>query len=88
MLQQNEDGYLLTAEVFGSGIDILSAVQIGIIPPSLADRVVSVGNASLGGAIEYAINCGDIERIRQISSEIVLGNDDVFGEKYIENMNF
>ena len=73
---------------FGSGIDILSAVQIGIIPPSLADRVVSVGNASLGGAIEYAINCGDIERIKQISSEIVLGNDDIFGEKYIENMNF
>ncbi len=73
---------------FGNGIDVLSAVQLGIIPPSLADRVVSVGNASLGGAIEYAMNCADIERIRQISSEIVLGNDDVFGEKYIENMNF
>ncbi len=75
---------------FGNGIDVTSAAQIGIIPPKIADRVVSLGNSSLGGAVKCVMEDlkDKVEYIRKISKEIILGNDDEFGEKYFESMNF
>lgn len=75
---------------FGNGINVTSAANIGIIPPQIADRVVSLGNSSLGGAIKCVMGDlkNEVEYIRRISKEIILGNDDEFSEKYFESMNF
>ncbi len=75
---------------FGNGINYESAAQIGIIPTEIADRIVSIGNSSLGGAIKCVMEelKDEVERIRKISKEIILGNDESFGEKYFESMNF
>ena len=50
-----------------------------------------IGNSSLGGCVKYAERQdGDerIGRIKEISSEISLGNSEDFEKLYIEYMNF
>ena len=75
---------------FGHSLNPASAVRIGLIPYQLKERVKSIGNSSLGGAIKYSItkDSNAVDEIRKKSSEIILGNDEYFSEKYIQNMNF
>lgn len=81
---------LYLAGGFGHGIEIKKACNIGLIPPKLAEKVKILGNSSLGGAVKYAAENGKqrIDRMKEISTEIQLGNDDAFNEMYIRNMNF
>lgn len=75
---------------FGHGLDIKKACNIGLIPSELAGKVKILGNSALGGAVRYALEGGRdrIENMKKISREIQLGNDAVFNEIYIKNMNF
>lgn len=84
-------GTLYLAGGFGYGLKIEKACKIGLIPPELADRIKIIGNSSLGGAVKYSAEHDGserIERMKKISREISLGNDDKFNEIYMKHMNF
>ncbi|MDD6483760.1 MAG: ASKHA domain-containing protein [Clostridiales bacterium] len=75
---------------FGQALDASAAAKIGLIPEYLKDKLRPVGNSSLGGAAKYAGTGDDgaIDRICTMTTEIILGNDNYFTQKYVENMNF
>lgn len=76
---------------FGFHIDTRKAVQIGMIPEELEDRIKTVGNSSLGGAIRYLTDGNGDETLTGIvnkSLEISLSTDKDFNEFYMEHMFF
>lgn len=76
---------------FGYGLSIEKACNIGILPREFLGKTKVIGNSSLGGCVKYAERQdGDerIGRIKEISSEISLGNSEDFEKLYIEYMNF
>ena len=88
-LSQIDTVYL--AGGFGYGLSIEKACNIGILPREFLGKTKVIGNSSLGGCIKYAERQdGDerIGRIKEISSEISLGNSEDFEKLYIEYMNF
>ena len=75
----------------GYGLSIEKACNIGILPREFFGKTKVIGNSSLGGCVKYAERQdGDerIGRIKEISSEISLGNSEDFEKLYIEYMNF
>ena len=74
---------------FGNYMDADSAVRIGLLPSSLAGRIVPVGNAAMGGAAmilassEYA---RENARIAKMGAHVELGSNPYFMEQYIECM--
>ena len=88
-LSQIDTVYL--AGGFGYGLSIEKACNIGILPREFLGKTKVIGNSSLGGCVKYAERQdGDerIGRIKEISSEISLGNSEDFEKLYIEYMNF
>lgn len=84
-------GKLYIAGGFGSHLNIASAVQIGLIPRMLSEKVIVLGNAALTGAGRLLLDRSYFEEIRRIVSASVhinLGGNAVFGEKFIERMFF
>jgi len=76
---------------FGVKIDQEKAIQIGMIPQELGDRIHAVGNSSLSGAIQYCLDENESEKIGQIvdnSLEISLSNDKDFNQLYVDYMFF
>lgn len=76
---------------FGFELDISMAVHIGLLPEELKDRIVTVGNSSLTGAVRYAADpefSGRLMVIRERACEIHLSNEEDFQELYIGNINF
>jgi len=76
---------------FGVKIDQEKAMQIGMIPLELGDRIHAVGNSSLSGAIQYCLDENESEKIGQIvdnSLEISLSNDKDFNQLYVDYMFF
>lgn len=76
---------------FGYGLSIEKACNIGILPSEFLGKTKVVGNSSLGGCVKYAERQDGDERIsniKEISSEISLGNSEDFEKMYIEYMNF
>ena len=76
---------------FGYGLSIEKACNMGILPKEFIGKTKVIGNSSLGGCVKYC-SCDDgdvrIEHIKEISSEISLGNSEDFNRLYIEYMNF
>ncbi len=76
---------------FGNYIRISSAVEIGMIPAGLAEKVISVGNASGTGAM-LAVSSTHFDR--ELSSTlrhmqlIELSEDDTFNLEFAMNMEF
>ena len=76
---------------FGNGLNLSKAENIGLLPRGTAEKAVVLGNSSLGGAVKYS---GDdsaedaISRIKAISTDILLGENEYFSKRYIENMSF
>lgn len=65
---------------FGYGLSIEKACNIGILPREFLGKTKVIGNSSHGGCVKYAERQdGDerIGRIKEISSEISLGNSEV-----------
>ncbi len=76
---------------FGSYIDKESAVQIGLIPERMENKIKVIGNAAGTGAIMSSIseNCLlDCDRIVKLATYIELSSSPVFQEEYINNMYF
>ncbi|MCR5420932.1 MAG: ASKHA domain-containing protein [Lachnospiraceae bacterium] len=82
---------LYLAGGMGHGLDIHSAVEIGLLPKELESKTVPVGNSSLAGSIKYG-NSGfddsDIEKIISVSEEVLLSNEKEFSGLYYEYMQF
>lgn len=76
---------------FGTHLSTESGSRIGLIPPQLKEKVVSVGNSAGMGAVKALLDAGarvQLEGIRAAGSYIELSSDAEFNDAYIENMMF
>lgn len=76
---------------FGYKLDKEKAIAIGMLPEEFRDRIETVGNSSLSGAVAYLKNSDGEEALRQLikmSSEINLSADKEFNEFYMDYMMF
>lgn len=79
---------LFIAGGFGTALNPKSAARIGLIPKSLAENCVSVGNASAAGACMLLLDKKLMENPRfPVEVEELSGNDR-FSDKFIKNMGF
>ena len=85
---QIENIYL--AGGFGKFINIDHAIVIGLLPRCYRKKIKRIGNASLGGAIEYLSKTHeeDLKHIKQIARELNLANEPKFNDYFIEYMLF
>ena len=84
------DGVLL-AGAFGSYIDKLSALEIGLLPDVPPEKVSSVGNAAGAGASMALLSEDCRTKAEVLAAEvkhIELSANPMFQEKYIEAMGF
>ncbi|MBQ2667308.1 MAG: DUF4445 domain-containing protein [Clostridia bacterium] len=82
---------LYIAGGFGSHLNVESAAVIGLLPETLKDRTVILGNAALAGAVQVLLDCearGTLSGIAAKSTHVNLGGDPKFNEKYVEKMFF
>ncbi|MDO5424074.1 MAG: ASKHA domain-containing protein [Eubacteriales bacterium] len=87
----SEIGHVYLAGGFGFHMDQKKAVSIGLLPAALEDRLETVGNSSLAGAIRYLVDetaPRRAEHILQAASEVELSTDNAFNEFYMEYMYF
>lgn len=76
---------------FGYKVNLEKAVNIGLLPEELQDRIIAIGNSSLSGAVNYLVEDEAPKRMdymKSISSEVHLANDTDFNDFYIEYMAF
>lgn len=76
---------------FGSYMDIVSALNIGLIPGELKGRITSIGNAAGTGAKQYLLSKSCREKavhIASLASPVELSANSEFQNTFIENMNF
>ena len=84
------DGVLL-AGAFGSYIDKLSALEIGLLPDVSPEKIASVGNAAGAGASMALMSAAARKNAEVLAAEvkhIELSANPQFQEKYIEAMGF
>ena len=82
---------LYLAGGFGNYIRRESAVEIGLLPSELRDRIVPVGNAAGSGARKMLLSQNDEQRAARIAREahyIELSARPDFQDKFVENMLF
>lgn len=87
--QQVDKVYL--AGGFGYHLNTIKGIAIGLLPKEFSDKIISIGNSSLKGAIDYSFDVkskNKINKIIKVSQEVNLSNDNMFNELYIKNMNF
>ncbi len=76
---------------FGYKMNIEKAIDVGLLPQELSNKITAIGNSSLGGAIRYAYDVEAHSRMKYIienSTEINLSNDKDFNELYVDYMYF
>ena len=84
-------GRLWLAGGFGNFMNRESARAIGLIPPALADKAVSAGNAAGAGARMALLSAAcrrRTEAIVSLASPIELSGREDFQDRYIEEMTF
>ena len=82
---------LFLAGGFGNYINVRSAIEIGLLPYELKDRIYPVGNSAGIGALQYLKSDEFEERISKTlknSRYIELSNLDEFSTEFALNMNF
>ena len=76
---------------FGSYIEKQSALDIGLLPMELADKIESVGNSCGSGVIRASLNRDDLKKcdnLRETAEYLELSSHAGFQEEYILNMYF
>lgn len=73
---------------FGYGLDVEKAKHIGLFPKEIENKVTSIGNASLAGAIAFGLQQPDLEYLAVIATEINLAKEPSFEHRFIEELNF
>ncbi len=79
------------AGAFASKLDIESAVNIGLLPRKLKDRIEIIGNAAGVGAIEALLSVKVLEGLEELRDRvkyIELSSSSYFADIYIENLAF
>lgn len=82
---------LYLAGGFGYKINLENACLIGLIPRELKDKIVLLGNSSLGGAIKYLLQDNskdELKEIIEISDVYELSTDKDFQDTFIDNFMF
>jgi len=82
---------VLLAGAFGSYLDPDSACGIGLLPPALRDRIVSVGNAAGEGARLAALSQRELDRSKASAAQaefVELALDPDFQDVFIDNLSF
>lgn len=82
---------LYLAGGFGSKLNIVSAAKIGLVPQSLTQKTVVLGNAALSGAVKMLFSDECIKGGKEIADSAVsvsLGGSDDFEREFIRNMYF
>jgi uncharacterized 2Fe-2S/4Fe-4S cluster protein (DUF4445 family) len=82
---------LFLAGGFGNYMNVESAIEIGLIPGEMKDRIFPVGNSAGIGTLQYLKSEQSEERINFIlarSKYIELSNHDDFPTEFALNMNF
>ena len=88
-INKEQISHVYLAGGFGFKLDCQKAVEIGMIPAELAERIEAVGNSSLGGAIKCLLSEEGwmrVERIGKASEEINLSADKDFNQFYMDYM--
>ncbi len=81
----------LLAGAFGTYLNPQSACRIGLLPPELAGKIRSVGNAALSGAIRIALNpplLEDADRIVRETEYLELASLEDFPKTFAKAMYF
>lgn len=76
---------------FGYRIDLEKSIGIGLLPEELREKIVAVGNSSLGGAGKYLMEADAPERMEKMMGEceeIALSTDKDFIQFYTDYMFF
>ena len=76
---------------FGLKLNLHKAVNIGLLPKKLYDKIIPVGNSALRGAISYLIEPDApvrIESIVKAAVELQLSEQEEFNDLYLEYMYF
>lgn len=76
---------------FGYRINLEKSIGIGLLPEELRDKIVTVGNSSLGGAGKYLMEEDAPARIEQVMKEceeVALSTDKDFIQFYTDYMFF
>lgn len=90
-LSYEEIDFLFLAGGFGNYIHIESAIQIGLLPYELKDRIQPVGNSAGIGALQYLKSNQFEEKINEIltmTHYLELSGRDDFTLEFALNMNF
>jgi uncharacterized 2Fe-2S/4Fe-4S cluster protein (DUF4445 family) len=76
----------------GQAMNVNSAFAVGLLPEMLKDKVLAVGNASLGGAARLLLDpknsAKDMEMLQSAVVEINLAKHLKFNEYFMEYMYF
>ena len=83
--------HLYVAGGLGFYLDIANALEVGLFPKELADKIVVVGNTALAGTKQCLCSESRIAQAERLAAEaeyIDLSASPRFMEEYIENMNF
>ncbi len=90
-LSYHDIDILFLAGGFGNYINIKSAIQIGLLPHQLKNKIYPVGNSAGIGALQYLKSKKTEQKIHQILKRvqyIELSGDDEFTMQFALNMNF
>ncbi len=90
-LDFNKLDALYLAGGFGNYIGIQSAIQIGLLPVELKDKIKPVGNSAGIGALQYLKNNDFVkqtEKVLKHTEYVELSNVDEFDIEFALNMNF
>ena len=82
---------LYLAGGFGSHLNIRNAVRIGLLPRELEEKVQTIGNGALAGAVRIMLDKERVRVLREItarSKRCDLGGNPKFNENYVNNMFF
>lgn len=89
-LSYNDIETIYIAGGFGFKINFDNAVEIGLIPYDLRNKIKLIGNSSLGGTIKYMLNSKSKDILNSItknSSEFSLSENKMFNKLFIDNMS-
>ncbi|MBN2604713.1 MAG: DUF4445 domain-containing protein [Bacilli bacterium] len=93
----NETGIMITeidhlylAGGFGKHINLDNMFELGILPPSLKNKVIVIGNSSLSGAVKYLFQplSNELKQLRQNCTIINLATSSSYQELFIKYLSF
>ena len=92
-IKDDEIERVYVAGGFGFYLKKKAAVEIGLIPAGLGEKMETVGNTSLAGAKMIGMKslmgvCFELEALPQDAEAFQLADEPLFEEKYIEYINF